>query len=127
MSLTVSQDRMAYDALLNTLIASGVMVHNAKPEWPMLIHIANEYVDHLNQGKEKPVVVPMDPEQVYLCDTGINDQLVVYPAEADPGDPPTVAFVCEGVTGQGDNRASAILNMTNVRRLRNQLNQFLGE
>lgn len=125
--LTPNQDKMAYEALLNTLKASGVIVQDAQPDWPMLIHIAGEYTDHLNQVKDKPVVEPMDPEQVYLCDTGINDQLVVYPAEADPGDSPTVAFVCEGMTGQGDNRASAILSMTDVRRLRDQLNQLLGE
>lgn len=122
-----NQQVMVYDALLGLLQANGVICKDAKPDWPMLIHIAGEYTDHLNQVKDKPVVEPMDPEQVYLCDTGINDQLVVYPAEADPGDSPTIAFVCEGMTGQGDNRASAILSMTDVRRLRDQLNQLLGE
>ena len=125
--LTPNQDKMAYEALLNTLKASGVIVKDAQPDWPMLIHIADEYIDHLNQVKDKPAVEPMDPQQVYLCDTGIMDQLVVYLSEIEPGEETTVAFVCEGMTGQGDSRASAILSMTDVRRLRNQLNQFLGE
>lgn len=125
--LTPNQDRMAYDALLNTLKACGVIVKDAQPDWTMLIHIAGEYTDHLNQVVDKPAVEPMDPQQIYKCDSGCMDQLVVYPGEIEPGQLPEIAFVCEGMTGQGDNRASAILSMTDVRRLRDQLNQFLGE
>lgn len=126
--LTPNQDRMAYDALLNTLKASGVIVQDAQPDWPMLIHIAQEYTNHLNNEVD-PLFSkePMDPQQVYLCEVGTNDQLVVYLREIEPGEETTVGFVCEGMTGQGDNQASAILSMTNIRRLRDQLNQFLGE
>lgn len=125
--LTPNQDRMAYDALLNTLKASGVIVDDAQPDWPMLIHIAGEYIDHLNQVKKKLAVEPMDPQQNYLCVSGAMEQLVVYPTEEGPENVPSVAFVCEGTNGQRDTFASTILNMDNVRRLRDQLNQLLGE
>lgn len=125
--LTVAQDKMAYDALLNMLKASGVIAKDAQPDWPMLIHIAGEYTDHLNSESVKPLVEPMDPQQIYKCDSGCMDQLVVYPGEIEPGQLPVVAFVCEGMTGQSDNKASALLTHDDVRRLRNQLNQLLGE
>lgn len=125
--LTPNQDRMAYEALLNTLKASGVIVQDAQPDWPMLIHIAGEYTDHLNQVRDKPAVEPMDPEQTYLCETGINDDLIVYPQEVDPRHPQIIVFLCECKTSQGTHQGSVHLSMDNVRRLRNQLNQFLGE
>lgn len=75
----------------------------------------------------KPLVEPMDPQQIYKCDSGCMDQLVVYPGEIEPGQLPVIAFVCEGMTGQSDNKASALLTHDDVRRLRDQLNQFLGE
>ena len=125
--LTPNQDRMAYNALLNTLKASGVIVQDAQPDWPMLIHISNEYVDYWNQVKKKLVVEPMDPQQNYLCMSGAMEQLVVYPTEEGPENVPSVAFVCESTNGQRDTFASTILNMDNVRRLRDQLNQLLGE
>lgn len=122
--LTVAQDKMAYDALLNTLKASGVIAKDAQPDWPMLIHVAGEYTDHLNSDPVKPLVEPMDPQQIYKCDSGCMDQLVVYPSDIDPT---VVVFVCEGMTGQNDNKTSALLTHDDVRRLRNQLNQLLGE
>lgn len=125
--LTPNQDRMAYDALLNTLKASGVIVQDAQPDWPMLIHISNEYVDHLNQVKDKPAVEPMDPQQIYHCDSGVMDQLVVHPSELEPGGLPVIAFTCESMTGQSDKTAGVLLTYDDVRRLRDQLNQFLGE
>ncbi|QHJ81356.1 MAG: hypothetical protein [Bacteriophage sp.] len=81
----------------------------------------------LNQVKDKPAVEPMDPQQIYQSITRCEEHLMVYPIEREPGQKPAIGFVCEGMTGQGDNRASAILNMTDVRRLRDQLNQLLGE
>lgn len=125
--LTVAQDKIAYDALLKTLKASGVIAKDVQPDWPMLIYIADEYVDHLNQVKDKPAIEPVDPEQTYQCDSGVMDQMIVYPSEVEPGHPPAVSFVCESMTGQGDNKASVILKHDDVRRLCVQLNQLLGE
>lgn len=125
--LTPNQDKMAYEALLNTLKASGVIVQDAQPDWPMLIHIAGEYIDHLNQVKDRPAMEPLDPEQVYLCETGMNDDLVVYPQEVDPRQPQIIVFLCECKTSHGTHQGSVHLSMGNIRRLRNQLNQFLGE
>lgn len=125
--LTANQDKMAYEALLNTLKASGVIVKDAQPDWPMLIHIAGEYADYLNSEPTKPAVEPMDPMQKYKCDTDAMDQLIVYPWEVEPGQLPVIAFVCERMTGQGDNKESALLTHDDVRRLRNHLNQLLGE
>lgn len=121
--LTPNQDKMAYDALLNTLKASGVIVQDAQPDWPMLIHIAGEYTDHLNQVGEKPAVEPMDPQQIYRCDSGAMDQLVVLPNEIGE----FTKFICESMTGQSDTVVSVILPKEDVRRLRDQLNQLLGE
>ena len=125
--LTPNQDKMAYEALLNTLKASGVIVQDAQPDWPMLVHIANEYVDHLNQVKDKPAMEPMDPQQEYRCDSGAMDQLVVYPVNVISDEAPVVSFVCESMTGQRDQVVSVVLDKENTLRLRNQLNQFLGE
>ena len=124
--LTPNQDRMAYDALLNTLKASGVIVQDAQPDWPMLIHISNEYVDHLNQVKDKPAAEPMDPVQKYYCDTGVADFLVVYPSEEGLRVNPSLSFVLESTHGRNV-KTSALLTYDDVRRLRDHLNQLLGE
>lgn len=121
--LTPNQDRMAYDALLNTLKASGVICKDAKPDWPMLIHVANEYVDHLNQVKDKPAVEPMDPQQIYHCIFDIRDQLVVLPDETNSE---FTILGYEHKTQRIEKRASVVLIKEDARRLRNQLNQFLG-
>lgn len=123
--LTPNQDRMAYDALLNTLKASGVIVQDAQPDWPMLIHIAGEYIDHLNQVKDKPAMEPMDPQQQYHCSTGVKDTMTVYPSEVEKPDEVTLSFVIESKHCR-DAKTSVISTKEDVRRLRNQLNQFLG-
>lgn len=122
--LTVAQDKMAYDALLNTLKASGVIAKDAQPDWPMLIQVANEYIDHLNQVKVKPAVEPMDPEQTYKCAVTPADQLVVYISNEEFKDKEAYCFVVEN---NHNHKISVILLKTEAIRLRNQLNQLIGD
>lgn len=122
--LTDNQQEMAKTALRNILKATGVITPTAYPEWPMLITLAEEFIDHISEQAQKPADEPMDPQQIYKCDSGCIDQLVVYPGDIDPT---IIAFVCESMTGQRDNKASVLLTHDDVRRLRNQLNQLLGE
>lgn len=122
--LDLNQQDIVYGALLKLLRASGVINKDAFTDWPMLICIAEEYADHLETEKVKPT---LDLEQIYYCDTGAMDKLVVYPSETESGEYPTVSFVTESTYGQSVNKVSAILVMDDVRRLRNQLNQVLGE
>lgn len=105
--------------------SKGSVIWDSEVERQQMAELYGSKIPFAAEGK--PLVEPMDPQQIYKCDSGCMDQLVVYPAEHEPGHSPAIAFVCESMTGQRDNKASALLSHDDVRRLRNQLNQLLGE
>lgn len=114
-------DRSKYDVEF-ILIREGTNNADDPIIWDSRKHMPMQFA-----AAGKPLVEPMDPHQSYECHSSAAAHLVVYPGEVGSAKLPVIAFVCESMTGQSDSTARAILTHEDVRRLRNQLNQLLGE
>lgn len=67
-----------------------------------------------------------DSTQKYYCDTGYADCMTVYPSVHEGERAQIVSFVIESKHCR-DVKTSIMATMDDVRRLRDQLNQLLGE
>ena len=105
--------------------SKGSVIWDSEVERQQMTELYGSKIPFAAEGK--PLVEPMDPQQCYLCLSGAQDQLVVYPTEEGVHNEPSVAFICESANGQRDHFGSTVIKMDDVRRLRNQLNQLLGE